>query len=193
MRTTPPCSEQWARRSHASPRYIFPPLRCCVPAQGSKHNQSAHKPNQPPSLAEAHYSHGVATFGDTPAVAGCMEFPCQPCKETKQLCGVKVAAPRCCPQFTWQDKFHARIVPNPSLPECTSTEQVKKMRACKMAFKYGNSSACFVRWCWRAVPHNPIKVTRRTGRRQPIINKNNCANAKAAKIGFAPHSGATAA
>ncbi|RNC32099.1 hypothetical protein TcCL_Unassigned05326, partial [Trypanosoma cruzi] len=48
MRTAPPCSERWAERSHASPRSIFPPLRCCVPAQGSKHNQSAHKPNQPP-------------------------------------------------------------------------------------------------------------------------------------------------
>ncbi|ESS60805.1 hypothetical protein TCDM_11640 [Trypanosoma cruzi Dm28c] len=48
MCTTPPCSEQWPGRSHASPRYIFPPLRCCVPAQSSKHNQSAHKPNQNP-------------------------------------------------------------------------------------------------------------------------------------------------
>ncbi|RNC36670.1 hypothetical protein TcCL_Unassigned00329, partial [Trypanosoma cruzi] len=142
-----------------------------------------------PSLAKPNYSHGVTTFGDTPAVAGCMEFPCQPCEETQQLCGVKLTAPRCCPQSTWKEEFHARIVPNPSLPECTSTEQVKKIRACKMAFKYGKSSACFVRWCWRAVPHNPIKVTRRTVWRQPIINKNNCANAKAAKIGFAPHSG----
>ncbi|RNC32409.1 hypothetical protein TcCL_Unassigned04981 [Trypanosoma cruzi] len=46
MCTTPSCSEQWARRSHASPRSIFPPLKCCVPAQNSKQNQSAHKPNQ---------------------------------------------------------------------------------------------------------------------------------------------------
>ncbi|RNC61095.1 hypothetical protein TcCL_ESM01105 [Trypanosoma cruzi] len=73
-----------------------------------------------PSLAEAHYSHGV-TFGDTPAVAGCMEFSCQPCKETQQLCGIKVTAPRRCPQSTWQDKFHARIVPDTSLFECTPT------------------------------------------------------------------------
>ncbi|ESS62127.1 hypothetical protein TCDM_10250 [Trypanosoma cruzi Dm28c] len=48
MCTTPSCSEQWARRGHASPRSIFPPLKCCVPAQSSKHNQSAHKPNHPP-------------------------------------------------------------------------------------------------------------------------------------------------
>ncbi|ESS61042.1 hypothetical protein TCDM_11387 [Trypanosoma cruzi Dm28c] len=48
MRTAPPCSEQWARRSHASPRSIFPPLKYCVPAQSSNHNQSAHKPNQHP-------------------------------------------------------------------------------------------------------------------------------------------------
>ncbi|ESS60454.1 hypothetical protein TCDM_12020 [Trypanosoma cruzi Dm28c] len=31
------------------------------------------------TLAEAHYSHGV-TFGDTPAVAGCMDFPVNPAK-----------------------------------------------------------------------------------------------------------------
>ncbi|ESS61373.1 hypothetical protein TCDM_11036 [Trypanosoma cruzi Dm28c] len=48
MRTTPSCIERWAERSHASPRSIFPPLNCCVPAQISKHNQSAHKPNQHP-------------------------------------------------------------------------------------------------------------------------------------------------
>ncbi|ESS61630.1 hypothetical protein TCDM_10767 [Trypanosoma cruzi Dm28c] len=48
MCTTPSCSEQWARRGHASPRSIFPPLKCCVPAQSSKHNQSAHKTNQHP-------------------------------------------------------------------------------------------------------------------------------------------------
>ncbi|ESS61818.1 hypothetical protein TCDM_10552 [Trypanosoma cruzi Dm28c] len=33
-----------------------------------------------PSLAEAHYSHGV-TSKDAPTVAGCMEFPCQPCEK----------------------------------------------------------------------------------------------------------------
>ncbi|ESS62338.1 hypothetical protein TCDM_10003 [Trypanosoma cruzi Dm28c] len=33
MCTTPPCSERWARRSHASPRSIFPALKCCVSAQ----------------------------------------------------------------------------------------------------------------------------------------------------------------
>ncbi|KAF5222393.1 hypothetical protein ECC02_004424 [Trypanosoma cruzi] len=77
-----------------------------------------------PSLDKAHYSHGVTTFEDTPAVAGCMKFPCQPCKETQQLCGVKVTAPRCCPQLTWQEKFHARIVPDSSLFECASTEHV---------------------------------------------------------------------
>ncbi|RNC39254.1 hypothetical protein TcCL_NonESM11417, partial [Trypanosoma cruzi] len=38
-----------------------------------------------PSLAEAHYSHGVTTFEDTPAVAGCMEFPCHPCEDTITL------------------------------------------------------------------------------------------------------------
>ncbi|RNC32242.1 hypothetical protein TcCL_Unassigned05166 [Trypanosoma cruzi] len=38
-----------------------------------------------PSLAEAHYSHGVTTSGDTPAIAGCMEFPCQPCEDTTSL------------------------------------------------------------------------------------------------------------
>ncbi|RNC52134.1 hypothetical protein TcCL_ESM10674 [Trypanosoma cruzi] len=81
-------------------------------------------------------SHGVTTFGDTPAVAGCMEFPRQPCEETQQLCGVKVAAPRRCLQFTWQDKFHARIVPDYSLSECTPTVHVKKIPALKMAFKY---------------------------------------------------------
>ncbi|KAF5220659.1 hypothetical protein ECC02_006380 [Trypanosoma cruzi] len=48
MCTAPPCSEQWAGHGHASPRSIFPPLKCCVPAQSSKKNQSAHKPNQPP-------------------------------------------------------------------------------------------------------------------------------------------------
>ncbi|RNC38606.1 hypothetical protein TcCL_NonESM12130, partial [Trypanosoma cruzi] len=48
MCTTPSCSEQWARRSHASPRSILPPLKCCVPAQSSKQNQSARKPNQHP-------------------------------------------------------------------------------------------------------------------------------------------------
>ncbi|EKG00992.1 hypothetical protein TCSYLVIO_008037 [Trypanosoma cruzi] len=48
MCITPSCSEQWAGRGHASPRSIFPPLKCCVPAQNSKHNQSAHKPNHPP-------------------------------------------------------------------------------------------------------------------------------------------------
>ncbi|RNC33517.1 hypothetical protein TcCL_Unassigned03783 [Trypanosoma cruzi] len=84
-----------------------------------------------PSLAEAHYSHGVTTFGDTPAAAGCMEFPCQPRKETQQLCGVKVAAPRCCPQSTWQEESHARIVPDSSLFECP-TEHVKKIPARKM-------------------------------------------------------------
>ncbi|ESS55114.1 hypothetical protein TCDM_13431 [Trypanosoma cruzi Dm28c] len=48
MCTTPSCSERWARRSQASPRSVFPPLKCCVPTQSSKHNQSAHKPNQHP-------------------------------------------------------------------------------------------------------------------------------------------------
>ncbi|RNC35125.1 hypothetical protein TcCL_Unassigned02020 [Trypanosoma cruzi] len=47
MCTTPSCTERWARRSHTSPRSIFPPLKCCVPAQSSKQNQSAHKPNHP--------------------------------------------------------------------------------------------------------------------------------------------------
>ncbi|ESS61144.1 hypothetical protein TCDM_11280 [Trypanosoma cruzi Dm28c] len=95
-----------------------------------------------PSLAEAHYSNGVA-FKNTPAVAGCMEFPCQPCEETQQLCGVKVAAPRCCPQSKWQEEFHTRIVPDPSLSEYALTER-RKIRAHKMTFKYVNSSACFV-------------------------------------------------
>ncbi|EKG02660.1 hypothetical protein TCSYLVIO_006305 [Trypanosoma cruzi] len=141
-----------------------------------------------PSLAEAHYSHGVATFEDTPAVAGCMKFPCQPQKKTQQLCGVKVAAPRCCPQFTWQEEFHARIVPDPSLFECP-TEHVKKIPARKMAFKY-LKSACFLRWRWRAVPHNPIKVALRTEWRQLIINRNNCADAKSSRdLGFTPDFG----
>ncbi|RNC36375.1 hypothetical protein TcCL_Unassigned00653 [Trypanosoma cruzi] len=48
MCTTPSCSERWARRSHASLRYILPPSNYCVPAQSRKHNQSAHKPNQHP-------------------------------------------------------------------------------------------------------------------------------------------------
>ncbi|ESS62638.1 hypothetical protein TCDM_09692 [Trypanosoma cruzi Dm28c] len=48
MCTTPSCSERWARRSYASPRSIFLPLKYCVPAQSSKQNQSAHKPNQHP-------------------------------------------------------------------------------------------------------------------------------------------------
>ncbi|RNC35171.1 hypothetical protein TcCL_Unassigned01974 [Trypanosoma cruzi] len=47
MCTTPSCSEQWAGHGHASPRSILPPLKCCVPAQSSKQNQSAHKPNHP--------------------------------------------------------------------------------------------------------------------------------------------------
>ncbi|RNC55354.1 hypothetical protein TcCL_ESM07146 [Trypanosoma cruzi] len=97
-----------------------------------------------PSLDEAHYSHGVTTFGDTPAVAGCMEFPCQPCKETQQLCGVKVAAPRCCPQFTWQEEFHARIFPDTSLSECP-TEHVKNTCA-QDGIKYVKKSACLLRW-----------------------------------------------
>ncbi|RNF13290.1 hypothetical protein TcG_08574 [Trypanosoma cruzi] len=80
------------------------------------------------SLAEAHYSHGVTAFEDTPAVAGCTEFPFKPRKETKQLCGVKVAAPQCCLQFTRQEEFHARIVPDSSLSEYTSTERKKKIR-----------------------------------------------------------------
>ncbi|RNE96944.1 hypothetical protein TcG_12797, partial [Trypanosoma cruzi] len=79
-----------------------------------------------PSLAEALSSHGVTTFKNTPAIAGRMQFPCQPRKETQQLCGVKITAPRCCPHFTWQDKLHARMVPDPSPFECTSTEHVKK-------------------------------------------------------------------
>ncbi|RNC32615.1 hypothetical protein TcCL_Unassigned04756 [Trypanosoma cruzi] len=37
-----------------------------------------------PSLAEAHYSHGVTTSKDTPAAAGCMEFPCQHRKKKKK-------------------------------------------------------------------------------------------------------------
>ncbi|EKG00599.1 hypothetical protein TCSYLVIO_008447 [Trypanosoma cruzi] len=48
MRTTPSCSERWARRGHAPPRSIFPPLKSCLPAQSSKQNQSARKPNHPP-------------------------------------------------------------------------------------------------------------------------------------------------
>ncbi|KAF5225890.1 hypothetical protein ECC02_000819 [Trypanosoma cruzi] len=48
MRTTPSCSERWARRGHASPRSIFPSLKSSVPAQSSKQNQSANKPNHPP-------------------------------------------------------------------------------------------------------------------------------------------------
>ncbi|KAF5215033.1 hypothetical protein ECC02_012308 [Trypanosoma cruzi] len=48
MCTAPSCSERWARRGHASPRFTFLPLKCCVPAQSSKQNQSAHKPNHPP-------------------------------------------------------------------------------------------------------------------------------------------------
>ncbi|EAN98295.1 hypothetical protein Tc00.1047053509897.260 [Trypanosoma cruzi] len=96
-----------------------------------------------PSLAEAHYSHGVTTFGDTPAVAEGMEFPCQPREETQQLCGVKAAASRCCPQFTWQEEFHARIVPDTSLFECTSTEHVKKIPARKTAIKHVKSRSVF--------------------------------------------------
>ncbi|RNC33080.1 hypothetical protein TcCL_Unassigned04252 [Trypanosoma cruzi] len=116
-----------------------------------------------------------------------MEFPCQPRKETQQLCGVKVAAPRCCPQFTWQNKLHTQIVPDSSLIKCP-TEHVKKIRARKMAIKYVKKSACFLRWRWRAVPHNPIKVTRRTEWRQLIIN--NCANAKSSRdLDFAPEFG----
>ncbi|EKG03065.1 hypothetical protein TCSYLVIO_005897 [Trypanosoma cruzi] len=111
-----------------------------------------------------------------------MESPCQPPKETQQLCGVKVAAPRCCLRFTWQDKLHARIVPDASLLECTPTENVEKISARKMAIKYVKKSACFLRRRWRAVPHNPIKVTRRTEWRQLIINGNNCVNAKTARI-----------
>ncbi|RNC36376.1 hypothetical protein TcCL_Unassigned00654 [Trypanosoma cruzi] len=72
-----------------------------------------------------------------------MEFPCQPCEETQQLCGAKVAASRCCPQSTWQEEFHARIVPDTSLFECTSTEHVKKIPARKMAFKHVKSRPAF--------------------------------------------------
>ncbi|EKG00609.1 hypothetical protein TCSYLVIO_008437 [Trypanosoma cruzi] len=48
MCTTPSCSERWARRGHASPRSILPPLKCCVPTKSGKQNKSAHKPNQHP-------------------------------------------------------------------------------------------------------------------------------------------------
>ncbi|RNC58183.1 hypothetical protein TcCL_ESM04231 [Trypanosoma cruzi] len=125
MRTAPSCSEQWARRSHASPRSIFPPLKCCVLRKKWQTESECTQTQSSPSLDEAHYSHGVSTFKNTPAVAGCMEFLSQPPKKTQQLCGVKVAAPRCCPHFTWQDKFHARVFPDTSLIECTPTEHVK--------------------------------------------------------------------
>ncbi|ESS61983.1 hypothetical protein TCDM_10389 [Trypanosoma cruzi Dm28c] len=79
MCAAPSCTERWAKSGHASPRSIFPLHKYCVPTQSSKQNQSAQ--TQPtPSLAEAHYSHGV-TSNDTPAVAGCMKFPCQPCEK----------------------------------------------------------------------------------------------------------------
>ncbi|RNC34254.1 hypothetical protein TcCL_Unassigned02967 [Trypanosoma cruzi] len=123
MCTTPPCSERWARRGHAPLHFPTPQvLRARKKWQTESEctqTQSSH------SLAEAHYSHGVTTFGGTPAVAGCMEFPCQPCEYTQQLCGIKVTTPRCCPQFTWQEEFHARMVPDSSLFECTSTVRVK--------------------------------------------------------------------
>ncbi|RNC36269.1 hypothetical protein TcCL_Unassigned00779 [Trypanosoma cruzi] len=81
--------------------------------------------NSPPHSLKHIISHEM-TFKHTAAVAGCTKFPFQPCERTQQLCGVKVAAPRCCPQFTWKDKLHTHIVPDSSLPECTSTEQVKR-------------------------------------------------------------------
>ncbi|RNC35341.1 hypothetical protein TcCL_Unassigned01792 [Trypanosoma cruzi] len=168
MRTTPSCSEQWARRSHASPAPFSHHSSVACPHKAANRT-GVHKNPIIPSLAEAHYSHGVTAFGDTPAVAEGMEFPWQPCEETQQLCGVKVTAPRCCPHSTWQDKFHASIVPDTSLFECTSTEREKKIRARKMAFKYVKPSARFLSWRWRATPHNPIKVTRRTEWRQLII------------------------
>ncbi|EAN94971.1 hypothetical protein TcCL_ESM09234 [Trypanosoma cruzi] len=130
MCTTPSCNERWAGRGHASPRSIFPPLKCCVLRTKWQTESECTQTQSTPSLDEAHYSHGVKSK-DTPAVAGCMEFPCQPCKETQQLCEVKVAVPRCCPQFTWQEEFHARMVPDSSLFECP-TEHVKKIPARKM-------------------------------------------------------------
>ncbi|RNE99232.1 hypothetical protein TcG_12384, partial [Trypanosoma cruzi] len=120
MCTTQSCTESWTGRSHASPRSTFPPLKCCVPAQSSKHNQSAHKPNQHPHSLK--HCPRMEWHLNTTAIAGRMQFPCQPRKKTQQLCEIKVTAPQCCPQFTWKDKLHARMVPDPSPFECTSTE-----------------------------------------------------------------------
>ncbi|RNC40916.1 hypothetical protein TcCL_NonESM09549 [Trypanosoma cruzi] len=102
-----------------------------VRTKSSKQNQSAHKPNHPPHLLNQiiRMEWHLSTKHQWQAA---WNFPASPAKR-QQLCGVKVTAPRCCPQSTWQEEFHARIVPDTSLFECPTEH--KKIRAHKMTFK----------------------------------------------------------
>ncbi|RNC39345.1 hypothetical protein TcCL_NonESM11316 [Trypanosoma cruzi] len=138
MCTTLSCTEQWAGRGHASPRSIFPPLKRCVPAQSGKQNPSAHKPNQHPHSLKhiIRMEWHLKAHSTSSRLHGILLKT--PRRDTTTL-RIKVAVPRCCPQFTWQEESHARIAPDSSLFECTPTEHVKKTPARKMAIKYVKS------------------------------------------------------
>ncbi|RNC53808.1 hypothetical protein TcCL_ESM08816 [Trypanosoma cruzi] len=70
---------------HRPAPFSHPSSLACS-AQSSKQKQSARKRNHPPHSLKHIISHGM-TFKDTPALAGCVEFPCQPCEDTITLRG----------------------------------------------------------------------------------------------------------